>query len=141
MEHFPAEINKVSYDMLLRIPGGGVRGAGRIVKARRERSLRFEDLKRLNITMKRAKYFITCNGTFANGVLFDPISIQAELTKQTKKRRSKGMLEGQLGLFEQEVERQPLKLPVFWQNYTAGNSLQSSTKNPKKSDTHEFACV
>jgi putative DNA modification/repair radical SAM protein len=43
IEHFPAEINKVSYDMLLRIPGVGVRGAGRIVKARRERSLRFED--------------------------------------------------------------------------------------------------
>ncbi|MDR0347152.1 MAG: putative DNA modification/repair radical SAM protein [Coriobacteriales bacterium] len=100
IDEFPVEINRVPYEMLLRIPGVGVRGAKRIMCARRERSLRFEDLKRLNITLKRAKYFITCNGSFADGVLFDPLSIHRELTRQAKGRRFKGVLDGQMSLFD-----------------------------------------
>lgn len=100
IDQFPVEINKVPYEMLLRIPGIGVRGAKRIVSARRERALRFDDLKRLNITLKRAKYFITCRGAFAEGVLFDPVSIYGELTGQAKRRRFKGVLEGQLSLWD-----------------------------------------
>jgi putative DNA modification/repair radical SAM protein len=100
IDQFPVEINKVPYEMLLRIPGVGVRGAKRIMLARRERRLRFEDLKKLNVTLKRAKYFITCNGAFAQGVLFDPVSIYAELTNQAQRRRFKGVLSGQMSLFE-----------------------------------------
>ncbi len=100
IDQFPAEINKVPYEMLLRIPGIGVRGAKRIVVARRQRNLRFEDLKRLHITLKRAKYFITCNGVLADGVLFDPVSIHAQLVKAAKQRRTKGVLDGQLQLAE-----------------------------------------
>lgn len=112
IEHFPADINKVSYEMLLRIPGIGVRSAKRIVSARRERSLRFEDLKRLNVTLKRAKYFITCNGKFADGVLFDPIAIYNELTNQAKERQFKGVLNGQMTLFERE-DAQRVKAPAI----------------------------
>jgi putative DNA modification/repair radical SAM protein len=101
MEHFPAEINKVPYEMLLRIPGVGVRGAKRIRLARRERTLRFEDLKRLHISLKRAKYFITCNGQFAEGVLFDPLSIHSELIATAQARRLKGTVPGQMSLFEE----------------------------------------
>jgi hypothetical protein len=90
--------------MLLRIPGVGVRGAQRIMYARRERALRFDDLRRLNVTLKRAKYFITCNGAFAKGVLFDPLSIYRELTGQARDRRFKGVLDGQLSLFEAQPE-------------------------------------
>jgi predicted DNA-binding helix-hairpin-helix protein len=100
IDQFPVEINRAPYEMLLRIPGVGVRGAKRIQCARRERSLRFEDLKKLNITLKRAKYFITCNGKYAEGVLFDPLSIHREITNQAHKRRFKGVLEGQLSLFD-----------------------------------------
>jgi predicted DNA-binding helix-hairpin-helix protein len=100
IDQFPAEINRVPYEMLLRIPGVGVRGAKRIMCARRERSLRFDDLRRLNVTLKRAKYFITCNGAFAEGVLFDPLSIHRELTRQARGRRFKGVLDGQMSLFE-----------------------------------------
>jgi predicted DNA-binding helix-hairpin-helix protein len=102
IDQFPVEVNKVPYEMLLRIPGIGVRGAKRIVAARRERALRFDDLKRLNITLKRAKYFITCRGTFADGVLFDPVSIYGELTGQAKRRRFKGVLDGQLSLWDSQ---------------------------------------
>jgi len=96
IDQFPVEINKVPYEMLLRIPGIGVRGAKRIIQARRHRSIRFEDLKRLNISLKRAKYFITCNGAYAQGVIFDPASIYNQLAGETKKRRAKGVLDGQL---------------------------------------------
>lgn len=62
LELFPVEINRADYSMLLRIPGIGVKGAEKIVKARRGTNLTFEHLKKLNISLKRALYFITCNG-------------------------------------------------------------------------------
>ena len=62
LEYFPMEINKVSYEMLLRIPGIGVKSAQRIVKARRIANLGFEDLKKIGVVLKRALYFICCNG-------------------------------------------------------------------------------
>ena len=100
IDQFPAEVNKVPYEMLLRIPGIGVLGARRIVQARRHRSIRFEDFKRLRIPLKRAKYFITCNGMYAKGVIFDPSSIYHQLSTETKKRRAKGVLDGQLQLLD-----------------------------------------
>lgn len=62
LEHFPIEINTAPYDMLLRIPGIGVKSARRIVKARRSSRLDFDQLKRIGVVLKRAHYFITCNG-------------------------------------------------------------------------------
>lgn len=62
LELFPVEINKADYQMILRIPGIGVKSAMKIVQARRSRSLNFDDLKKLGIVLKRALYFITCNG-------------------------------------------------------------------------------
>jgi hypothetical protein len=104
LDQFPAEINRVPYEMLLRIPGVGVRGAKRILQARRERRLRFDDLKRLNIVMKRAKYFITCNGSYAEGIIFDPASIYRQLTEEGQARKRKGVPAGQLSLFEMEQD-------------------------------------
>ncbi len=62
LDEFPVEVNTADYEMLLRVPGIGVTGAKRIVTARRAHSLDFDGLKRLGIVLKRAKYFITCNG-------------------------------------------------------------------------------
>ena len=62
LELFPVEINKISYDMLLRVPGIGVKSAQRIVRARRNGNLDFEHLKKIGVVLKRALYFITCNG-------------------------------------------------------------------------------
>ena len=107
IEEFPVEINKAPYEMLLRIPGVGVTGAKRIRAARRERHLDFDDLKRLNITLKRAQYFITCKGMFAQDILFDPVNIHNQLTQNAlataQKRLGKGVLEGQLSLFSQDA--------------------------------------
>lgn len=62
LELFPVEINRASYQTLLRVPGIGVKSAQRIVKARRLGSLDFQDLKRMGVVLKRALYFITCRG-------------------------------------------------------------------------------
>lgn len=59
---FPVEINKADYHMLLRVPGIGVKSALRIVQSRKFSSIDFEDLRKLGIVLKRAKYFITCKG-------------------------------------------------------------------------------
>ena len=62
LERFPVEINTASYDALLRVPGIGYLSAGRIVKARRMGKVDFADLKKMGVVLKRALYFITCNG-------------------------------------------------------------------------------
>lgn len=62
LEYFPVEINTATYAMLLRIPGIGVKSARRIMMARKSARLDFEHLKRIGVVLKRAHYFITCNG-------------------------------------------------------------------------------
>ena len=62
LECFPVEINRADYHTLLRVPGIGAKSAGRIVKARRDASLDFNDLKKIGVVLKRALYFITCSG-------------------------------------------------------------------------------
>ncbi len=62
LDEFPVEVNTADYEMLLRVPGIGVTGAKRIVKARRSRNLDFDALKRLGVVLKRARFFITCCG-------------------------------------------------------------------------------
>jgi putative DNA modification/repair radical SAM protein len=59
---FPLEVNSASPGMLLRVPGIGRRSAIRILTARRERRLDGEALARLGIVMKRARFFLLCDG-------------------------------------------------------------------------------
>ena len=62
MEHFPVEVNRAPYEILLRVPGIGVKSAKRIRAARRYAALDFDALKKLGVVLKRARYFILCNG-------------------------------------------------------------------------------
>lgn len=62
MEHFPVEVNRAPYEMLLRVPGIGVKSARRIVQARRYAALDLLALKRLGVVLKRARFFLTCKG-------------------------------------------------------------------------------
>ena len=58
---FPVDINKADYEMILRIPGIGVKSAQLIVSSRKFGRLTSDNLKKMGVVMKRAKYFITCN--------------------------------------------------------------------------------
>ncbi len=97
-ELFPVEVNRASYDMLLRVPGVGVRSAQRIVSARRVHSLDFDSLRRIGVVMKRARYFITCQGKTAQKTVHGAGQVALELLSD----RSLAMLSGsqQLSLFE-----------------------------------------
>ncbi len=64
LQTFPKEIMTCSYYELLKVPGIGVTSAKRIMKSRQYFKLSFKDLKRMGVVLKRAQYFITCNGKF-----------------------------------------------------------------------------
>ncbi len=68
IENFPVEINKADYYTLLKVPGIGVTSAKRIITARRLFNLTFDNLKSLGIVLKRARYFITCNGKYYDNI-------------------------------------------------------------------------
>lgn len=57
---FPVDVNTAPYEMILRVPGIGVRSAKKIVSSRRHRRLRFDHLKKIGIVLKRARYFLVC---------------------------------------------------------------------------------
>ena len=57
---FPVDVNRADYEMLLRVPGIGLRSAQRIVAARRHQQLRYRDLKTLGVVLKRARFFVVC---------------------------------------------------------------------------------
>jgi len=59
---FPIEINSADYELILRVPGIGVKSAKKIVSARRFTPLHFDHLQKIGVVLKRAKYFITCQG-------------------------------------------------------------------------------
>ncbi|MGM0395666.1 MAG: putative DNA modification/repair radical SAM protein [Bacillota bacterium] len=62
IHQFPIEINKADYDLLLRVPGIGVKSARKIISSRRFAKVRYEDLKKMGVALKRAKHFITIDG-------------------------------------------------------------------------------
>ncbi len=84
LELFPVEINRADYRLLLRIPGVGVKSARRIVSARRFGSLTFEDLKKIGVVLKRALYFITCNGRMMYPTKIEENYIVRNLTYQNQ---------------------------------------------------------
>ena len=59
-EFFPVDINKASYEDILRVPGIGVKSAVLIVNSRRFNRITSYHLKKMGVVMKKAKYFITC---------------------------------------------------------------------------------
>ena len=82
---FPKEINTASYYDLLKIPGIGPTSAKKIISSRKVFRIEFEDLKKMGISIKRAKYFITCNGKFyVNMGLFKKEFVKNSLMITTK---------------------------------------------------------
>lgn len=79
LDLFPVEVNKADYYTLLRVPGIGTNSAQRIVMARKSAVLDFNDLKRMGIVLKRAVYFITCNGKTMYPIKIDEDFITRQL--------------------------------------------------------------
>ena len=85
-EVFPVDINRADYEMILRVPGVGVRSAMLIVNARRHGRLTSDSLKRMGVVMKRARYFITCGELTAPCVSdLSPEYVRRQILSTTRK--------------------------------------------------------
>lgn len=91
-ENFPVDINKADYSIILRVPGIGVKSAKQIVMSRRFTKLRTEDLKRMGIVLKKAKYFITCNELSNNTVADSSPEFVRKMLTEPKVKENKQQL-------------------------------------------------
>lgn len=78
-EVFPLDVNRASREMLLRVPGFGVKTVSRILSTRRHRALRYEDLIRMGASMKKARAFVTAGG-WSPKSLTDSVDLRARFT-------------------------------------------------------------
>lgn len=86
-EQFPVDINKADYEMILRVPGIGVKSAQLIIASRRFSKLGYYELKKIGVVMKKAQYFITCNELPLKTIHeVSPQQVRNLLVKQPKKR-------------------------------------------------------
>ena len=72
IEVFPIEVNTASEAELLRIPGVGNISVKRIMRHRRIQKIRYEDLKKMGVVLKRARFFITVDGRYYGGKEQEP---------------------------------------------------------------------
>jgi putative DNA modification/repair radical SAM protein len=57
-DSFPVDINRAPREMMLRIPGLGVKAVNRIITSRRHRRLRLDDVGRLTVSVAKVRPFI-----------------------------------------------------------------------------------
>jgi predicted DNA-binding helix-hairpin-helix protein len=88
------EVNRADSAVLLRIPGIGVRSAQRIVRARKMAALGFDDLKKLGVVLKRARYFLTAKGEHIDECTADAAILRQRLTERPVRPKAR-----QLSLF------------------------------------------
>lgn len=105
LDCFPVEVNQADYHTLLRVPGIGYTSARRIVQARKIAPLRFEDLKKIGVVLKRALYFLTCNGKMLYPTRMEEDYIMRNLLN-TKEKLPDSMTYQQLSLFDDVNFRQ-----------------------------------
>ena len=102
IDRFPLEVMDASLEQLLRVPGIGPVGARRIMAARRNGPLTFEDLTTLKVTLRRARHFITVSGRRDPSCPLDEELIRERVVsdaRQSAYNRTRRMAEGQLSLF------------------------------------------
>jgi putative DNA modification/repair radical SAM protein len=82
---FPIEINRAEYEMILKVPGIGVKSAQRIVHARKFNALTFDHLKKMGVVLKRARFFITCDGKRLERLDLEETVLRNQLLFERKK--------------------------------------------------------
>lgn len=107
MSHFPVEINKATYDMLLRIPGIGLTSAKRILRARKLSPITFEGLKKMGAVLTRAKHFILISGKYYGNFSLRPDLIYEAISEKKDQIQLHlfGEIDEALGLLNSEEHR------------------------------------
>ncbi len=110
MEQFPVEVNKAPYEILLRVPGIGVKSAQRILQTRRTGPISFDGLKRIGVVLRRAQYFLLCQGKMAEGLRVTPESVLRALISKQDYEAALHVQEQpqQLSLFDQDPTKEDL---------------------------------
>lgn len=85
---FPVDVNKAPREMLLRIPGIGVRNVQRILQLRPFRQIRLEDLKKLRISLSKTKYFVTTIDHNPDALLIDRLNLKSKVQVQATEQLS-----------------------------------------------------
>jgi putative DNA modification/repair radical SAM protein len=78
-EQFPVDVNTAPREVLLRVPGLGVKSVDRMISVRRYRTLRLEDVARLCRGIDKVRPFITALD-WSPGGLTDAVDLRARLT-------------------------------------------------------------
>ncbi len=78
-ERFPVDLNRDSKEMLLRVPGLGVRNVKRVLQARRHVRLRVADVARLRAPMTKLLPFVQLADHHPRRALDDPAALRAKL--------------------------------------------------------------
>jgi putative DNA modification/repair radical SAM protein len=94
---FPIDINKADYEMILRVPGIGVQSAKKIIAARRFTIINFEHLKKLGVSLNRAKFFIEASNNYQTKD-WQPWQIKSQILSQGNSKYKKNF-SPQLALF------------------------------------------
>ena len=76
---FPVDVNRAPREMLLRVPGLGVKAVMRILQARRVRQLRADDLLRLHVPLKKVMPFVLL-ADHHPGAALDAVALASRLT-------------------------------------------------------------
>jgi predicted DNA-binding helix-hairpin-helix protein len=77
---FPVDVNRAPKEMLLRVPGFGVKSVGRIIQARRHRRLRLDDLARLRLPIAKMMPFV-CAADHQPGKSLDSVGLPVKATQ------------------------------------------------------------
>lgn len=96
---FPIEVNSAEYELLLRVPGIGVKSAQRIITARRVSRLTFDNLKKIGVVLKRAGHFLTCQGKTYDSYSSNEAIVKESLISANLQPKSKKSVLGQMSLF------------------------------------------
>lgn len=78
-EVFPVDVNRADLGLLLRVPGLGMISAQRIVRARRVGKLSYDDLVKLGVVLKRARFFLVAPGSASGDLGLDPQLLRRRL--------------------------------------------------------------
>lgn len=82
-QQFPVDVNTAPREMLLRVPGLGVKSVDRMISVRRYRTLRLEDIARLCRGIDKVRPFITTLD-WTPGGLTDAVDLRERLVPERK---------------------------------------------------------
>lgn len=80
---FPVNLNKASFEDILRVPGIGLKTAQKIIQARKLHSLSYHDLQSLRVSMTKVKHFVTLRDHTPSAKILEQSDLKRHFVKQS----------------------------------------------------------